>query len=72
MFDQERHDEINNGLIEGEDLDTEEELRFTTAERLNQIDEVISAEEEEFLRNNKEFDPDDASDLGNNQEVIIH
>ena len=39
MFDLERHDEINNGLIEGEDLEN----------NLNTIDEVISAEEEEFL-----------------------
>lgn len=35
------------------------------------VDEVISAEEADFLDNNKEYDPDDPTDLGNRKESII-
>lgn len=36
-----------------------------------EIDDVMSAEEADFLENNKEYDPDDPTDLGNRKESVI-
>lgn len=37
----------------------------------NEVDDQIDAEEEAFLDNNIEYDPDDPTDLGNRKESII-
>jgi len=58
--DLERHLEINDGLIEGEDLNN-----------LNTIDEVISAEEEEFLSEQNRLEAEqEAIDQGANPNNI--